>query len=150
MTEQKEFIISIFEQAFGDNARPEEFNDEINKEDRRMAFTYEEVIEKISEYNKESYEYENLTQGSMLHDNESFIALVCSKDDIAGQIKADENQDEPTEEETKIALTMINSDYFRSKFTDTIMNDFWETIDCLYDDESIMNFIMEETIKNEQ
>lgn len=55
---QKEFIIDIFEEAFGDNARPEEYNSEIPKEDRREPFSYVEVAEKITEYSNHALKWE--------------------------------------------------------------------------------------------
>lgn len=129
---QQEFKEQIYELAFGKNA--------INRD-----FSEEEVLERMKEFTELSHQFENLRQGSILYDKESFVALVCSQEDIEQQIKAG---DEATNEEKQLAKSMINSDYFRSKFTDIIMNDFWETIDCIYDDKGMMIVIEEETIKN--
>ena len=47
MHTKTEFVTEIFEIAFGDNSFPESMNLESNDPDRRMSFSYDEVIEKI-------------------------------------------------------------------------------------------------------
>ncbi len=58
---QTEFINKVFEIAFGDNARPEYLND-IPKEDKRLAFTFEEVLETLHIHEKNSFKVEDLDE----------------------------------------------------------------------------------------
>lgn len=122
------FKEQMYELAFGDGAIDKDYSEE-------------EVIERLKEFTELSHRFENLRQSDILYDKNSFIALVCSAEDIAGHIKKDRDSDEPTKEELEIAQIMVDSDYFRSKFTDIIMNDFWETIDCIYEDSDMMKTI---------
>lgn len=54
-----DFIISVFELAFGDNARPPLLND-VPEEDRRMSFNYEDVIDRLQDYSDKSYLIEQM------------------------------------------------------------------------------------------
>lgn len=58
---QTDFINEVFEMAFGENARPEYLND-IPKEDRRLPFTFEEVLETLWKHEKNSFKVEDLDE----------------------------------------------------------------------------------------
>lgn len=58
---QTEFINKVFEIAFGDNARPEYLND-IPKDDRRLPFTFEEVLQVIQMHETNSFKVEDLEE----------------------------------------------------------------------------------------
>lgn len=61
-TEEKDFIRKVFEIAFGDNAVPENMALPENDPDYRMPFTYDEVIERLEEYEKESWVLQQLEE----------------------------------------------------------------------------------------
>lgn len=93
-------------------------------EDTKQIQSYDEgrLMTECSQCNK-VVRPENVRQGDM-NSMTSFVALTCANEDIMDAMDITKEQ----------AQELIESDSFRSKFTETIMNDFWETLYALKDE----------------
>ena len=78
-----------------------------------------------------------IRQGSVSDDGENCVMLICSKEDIRGQL-SDNNDLDQTYPKGQEAEELVDRVFARieHKGSDYVMEQFWTVIDALIEDES--------------